>query len=533
MEKCGITNCTSTDNRFLWKCEGICKRHFHAACVGTRRNQEELLRSFMLPLCIECQEQFMDQLQLKKLIQHQKILTESIESQIKSNHSIISQLPKLTVTHDTLDSINTLLSELKTEIKKVNINTNNASAKTINRISTLFGELGHDSISDISDISKENRQHTKNIQQHLEKAFTNIESKIDNMEHQLEAIQNKKTNCSTTAQELINELKALKESNSLQPKTDNHPSLAEELRLSLPLPESDSEEHRTPNFTSGWRLIGNKKVWKRDWTEYDARQRKRRMQEKQAEKAARKRMQQRKRQQENSNPISISNNTYKHGINHFACNSKKTQIAEMPKQPLPSDKDLLAAARVQFAGPPNSDITSKFINFQKGETINPYRTEKNATNNENSAPAPASNASIQSAPQDSQFELDPMRPPIVRLTQQSSNGDERFLKARLRDPKVMHITRLYLAYMKDQPSSVCVEGMTPTSIRMLLASEGLPTSPEQLQRVFIEVHQEYGLTPAEAVADLQSYRHFLSNERTHRLQQLRESVNKFSTNFRK
>lgn len=122
-----------------------------------------------------------------------------------------------------------------------------------------------------------------------------------------------------------------------------------------------------------------------------------------------------------------------------------------------------------------------------------------------------------------------MRPPIVRLTEQSTEGDGRFLKARLRDPKIMGIVRLFLAYMKDQPATVCVEGLTPTSIRMLLASEGLPTDPEHLLRIFSDVHQEYGLDPTAAMADLQSYRQYLSSERTHRLQQLRESANKFSS----
>lgn len=53
---------------------------------------------------------------------------------------------------------------------------------------------------------------------------------------------------------------------------------------------------------------------------------------------------------------------------------------------------------------------------------------------------------------------------IVRLTEQSAEGDTRFLKARLRDPKIMRVVQLFLAYMKDQPDTVCVDGITPTSI---------------------------------------------------------------------
>lgn len=223
-------------------------------------------------------------------------------------------------------------------------------------------------------------------------------------------------------------------------------------------------------------------------------------------------------------------------------------------------------AKTQFAGPPLSTdhplaglsivaAKSGFINFEKGETINPYRsheplqsgpinTDIQLQQNQNMLQHASGSHVIDINPlpptmnTDSQFELDPMRPPIVRLTEQSVNGDGRFLKARLRDPKIMKIVRLYLAYMKDQPATVCVEGMTTTSIRMLLASEGLPTAPDHLQRIFAEVHQEYGLNAAEVAADLQSYQRFLASERTHRLQQLRESANKFhahpsNSHFRK
>ena len=132
-----------------------------------------------------------------------------------------------------------------------------------------------------------------------------------------------------------------------------------------------------------------------------------------------------------------------------------------------------------------------------------------------------------STPPDSQFEIDPMRPPIVRLTEQSTQGDGRFLKARLRDPKIMHVVRMFLAYMHDQSPSTCVEGLTPTSIKMMLSSEGLPTSTDHLRRIFIEVHGEYGIKEADALADLASYRTFMASERVARLQRLRESSAKF------
>lgn len=157
------------------------------------------------------------------------------------------------------------------------------------------------------------------------------------------------------------------------------------------------------------------------------------------------------------------------------------------------DKELLAMAKVQFAGPPsNTDhpisglSVPKPINFTKGETINPYRPEKGIQGNSTSLhpyvnhhhpPQQQQKPSTQTmCSSDSQFDLDPLRPPIVRLTEQSTEGDGRFLK-----------------------------------------------DPEHLLRIFKEVHQEYGLDPSAAVTDLESYRKYLSSERIHRLQQLRES----------
>lgn len=192
--------------------------------------------------------------------------------------------------------------------------------------------------------------------------------------------------------------------------------------------------------------------------------------------------------------------------------------------PLPLDKELLAAARVQFSRPPPASNTPKFINFEKGETINPYRTEKSVPN---VTTIFTTTAESETSPSGHPPLLDPMRPPIVRLTEQSAAGDQRFLKARLRDPKIMDTVRTYLSFLHDQPATVCIRGATKTSATLSLAAEGLPTSIQALSEIFLDVHEELGIPRKDALADLHSYRQFLSSERTHRLQQLRDSTNKF------
>lgn len=325
---------------------------------------------------------------------------------------------------------------------------------------------------------------------------------------------------------------------------------------------------------NGWRMVGkgSKIVFRQDWSKHDS---------KTAEKVPHtknRRIQNlptinnnKYNNNKNNNNTNKNNNNIKNNNNNKNKNNKKNSV----KKP---DKQLLDMAKRQFSSPPESTdhpiaalsipAATSFITFKKGETINQqppavHHQQQFASNQQQlqqnqqqqqqqirenhiqlksnpNMPQQATGKQtndIHSLPStDGQFELDPMRPPIVRLTQQSVLGDGRYLKARLRDPKIMKIVRLYLAYMKDQPPTVCIEGMTPTSIRMLLASEGLPTIPDHLQRIFIEVHQEYGVNATEAAADLHSYGRFLASERTNRLQHLRESAHKFhspASNFRK
>ncbi|KAH1028481.1 hypothetical protein HUJ05_001836 [Dendroctonus ponderosae] len=70
-------------------------------------------------------------------------------------------------------------------------------------------------------------------------------------------------------------------------------------------------------------------------------------------------------------------------------------------------------------------------------------------------------------PRDEAPSLDPLTPPIVKMTVASDRSKDlgrRYLIARLREPSILKAIRLYLAYLHDQPASVCYEGFTTTSI---------------------------------------------------------------------
>lgn len=99
--------------------------------------------------------------------------------------------------------------------------------------------------------------------------------------------------------------------------------------------------------------------------------------------------------------------------------------------------------------------------------------------------------------------------------------------ARLRDTKVMTTVRIFLAFLADQPPSVCYDGMTCTSARMFLALEGFPVTADQLKELYLRVHEANGLGRKAVLEDLTTYRAFIASERIQRMQRARESTDKF------
>lgn len=146
---------------------------------------------------------------------------------------------------------------------------------------------------------------------------------------------------------------------------------------------------RNSNGTAGWRLLGTKKVWRSDWTEYDNRQQRRASQQKTKEKAQKRKKANKHRGHNNStnrktNSIfsktpskhtrsknereNMKNNTSQKWFNYNDSNMKRRSNGAVSNG-LPSDKDLLAAAKLTFSKPP---VKQRGIKFQRGEILNPY-----------------------------------------------------------------------------------------------------------------------------------------------------------------
>lgn len=179
-----------------------------------------------------------------------------------------------------------------------------------------------------------------------------------------------------------------------------------------------------------------------------------------------------------------------------------------------------------FLTPP----ANKYPNFIQGQTLNPSHSKI-------SNPPPANNSpnyKINSAPNvkglnpASTSFIDPLTPPVVKLTIQSAAEEEgRYLLSRLRDYRISENIRLYLAYLHDQPDSVCINGKTKTSVKISIQQEGFPTEYKALRDIFDRYHASYGESSTQVSKDLAAYSSYLRSQRRSHLQKTREDHNKF------
>ena len=140
--------------------------------------------------------------------------------------------------------------------------------------------------------------------------------------------------------------------------------------------------------------------------------------------------------------------------------------------------------------------------------------------------APSSAAGI--SPQSGHTFIDPMRPPIVKLTEISANGDGRYRLARFRENEIYTKTRFYLSYFHDKSTTTCLGNMTKLSLTMFLRSNGLPSDPIELRKLFLTFHSKYeGIEPKDVEADLHSLKNYLNSRRTHHLATTQNSFNSY------
>lgn len=362
---CAIINCTVSDDKHVWYCSCSCGKKFHAACVGAQRNHEKSILTYMLPLCYECQKRFVLEVNFDKLYSQQQESIKLNKLVLESNHKLATKFNNLNI-GDGFESMEMLLSELKTAVcdnnNAIKQNDLNSGAKNDevaikNHLTSLF------------DISM---QATKNnIMQYVEALTIDLTRELQNICSEFEKVSgliidmanhcsehnSSQTNLTATA-DIVDELKTLSSAvNSLGNKT----AASQKVQS----PPSLEVELSTQTTNSGWRKLGNRNVWKADWSEYDARELRRLHQQKAADKAKLRKKRRKQQYVESNNSRAYPNRNQ----THKRSNDKRNTNA------LPLDKELLAAAKERFSGPPPAPYRPT-IRFQRGEVLNPYPADE-------------------------------------------------------------------------------------------------------------------------------------------------------------
>lgn len=375
---------TSVDS-VMWTCAG-CPRRFHAACIGvtTQRGSLRTRRavdasSYVLPCCESCQELLQVKLDINKLIEQQQAMKVQLDENTQIVHRFASQnQPVQDALEDRERALELLLTSIKNELTI--INKNSSLAGSVASIKNHMTSLLDTALK----ATKENIYGTlKTVTADISSDLRNINSEICQLNQQtVETAANCTLNASPMfGVDVLDELKAMftnimtnNSCVSFSPTPDSCPSLELEL-------------NNANNDNTGWRLLDTKRVWKADWTEYDARELLRLNQQKAAEKARKRRKQKKARYiaLANAGLNSLShdvrnNNNYNNSSNfnfirnHRSSNPGNARFTGIHDTGnlLPPDRVLLAAAKNHFSNPPTNYQPT--IQFQRGETLNPNPT---------------------------------------------------------------------------------------------------------------------------------------------------------------
>lgn len=348
---CKICKSSVSDNRFLWKCES-CPKRFHAACIGVKREHEDLVREYMLPACTDCQSRVGIELNLKELICQQSLLSDQIKAQTEANHRSTLKMQNDSVFHEAVDRLESQLDGIKNELK-ANKNATVAVTALKNHVSTLF--------DDTLEVVKQN------ITDSLKSMMANLLLEVTNLGICTQEIASKFADHSQVVEqinpinsEVLDELKALSvafsalESNLKPTIQDPAPNIADEL-INLDMDMFTPQPN--PSNDTNWRWINGRrtlwKVWRADWSEYDKSTK--------TYKGAR-----------NRRSRSNKNNDINYNSVYFNYNgAANTSNNNNNNRNYAPDRELLNAAKRQFAGPPTSNGNNRYTNFQRGETLNP------------------------------------------------------------------------------------------------------------------------------------------------------------------
>lgn len=443
-------------------CSGI-----HFSCLGLKRNMDKTAREAIKYICLDCQ-------------QHISATGENKSIVIATFMTILNKISKL---EEKLES----QMESKNMIKKIANDCNSKFDAVVQSVDAI-----------IVDKNKQDE-----IQEQLKVVISNADTKYQKILDRLEKLEESSNDNPIDTSLIRNTVQKAIELKPQPKKTERHSQTVENDFMMLNEP------------IGGWRMLGDRRVWRNDWRDYDRRKSRRESTEKLHQKKIRK-IRKNKKQ---LNYKSISNKNLNSNLNSNFDRNSILNKSFRSKRPINAN--------------PKPQIDANYSNFVKGQTINPNSNFiDNLTNISCHSLSSSSDNSFQNnnaSFKEIESGIDCLNPPIVKLTK---NSDDRYKIARLRDPKIFSNVRLYLAYLHDK-SETCIEGKTSTSLKVEIASEGLPTNVGELREVFLKYHETFGIQSKEVEADLESYRSHLSTQRLNYLQSSRVNFNNFQSGNKK
>nr|XP_029724643.1 uncharacterized protein LOC115264756 [Aedes albopictus] len=321
---CNAPECRASSTQNVWMCSGTCGQSFHAACIGAKRDWEDNLRNYVLPLCKKCASSFLETVDLKMLSMRQ----------MEHQHKIHTQLEGITIMLDMADAIERRLTVLEQRLCENASHSKNIMDGLSNMAQQPSSTETADQIGEI--VRSGNSSFINIIKKHINESVEHIIEKMNSDRHDLLTIASASGDFpSEVIIEIMDEVKTLStqfskfnDANSketLNSSLNQSTSLQSELNAgSTTHDKSGYASNTVTEDKSGWRLLGSRNIWKADWTDYDKRQSNRLNQQKQADKA-------RKRKKRTS-----------HNNIRNAQNKKKSLRTCQPKQRHTSEREFAA-----------------------------------------------------------------------------------------------------------------------------------------------------------------------------------------------
>lgn len=388
---CEICSSDSSVDAVMWTCVG-CPRKFHAACAGVtiqrgslRRKDKKVVdvNSYVLPCCETCQALTLARLDLRGLSEQQKKLEQQLHANTEVLHKFSLQQEKPNAIHEAIDGMEILLTAIKNELAQINKSSSlSGSVSTIKNHITFALDIAMQAAKEqlINEVKTASTKLSTNL--------CNINDEICQINQlYIDTVSTCTLNSSPLMEtyqknDILDELKALSAKITAAELTVSSPPSSEPCAsLGAELVSDDTAEK------GGWRFIGEKKMWRADWTDYDKRASLRVNQQKKAEKA-------RKRKKHARSKKHLKSNSTQQNSNHRGISPRNNFLL--------SDRELLAEAKNRFSRPPNNKSPAEVFNqhpamnmpphpvlmsppnrvpsrsyrpsihFQRGEILNPY-----------------------------------------------------------------------------------------------------------------------------------------------------------------